>query len=63
MLAFFESFRLQLCVGAAVLAVLGLLFRPRWMVLLGVLSFAWNLAILWPYLPFRVRRRARRGRG
>jgi endonuclease/exonuclease/phosphatase (EEP) superfamily protein YafD len=35
------------------LAVLGLLFRPRWMVLLGVLSFAWNLVILWPYLPVR----------
>ena len=52
-LAFFESFRLQIAVGAAVLAVLGLLFRPRWMVLLGVLAVAWNLAILWPYLPLR----------
>jgi len=52
-LALFESFRLQLCVGGAVLAVLGLLFRPRWMALFGVLSLAWNLAILWPYLPSR----------
>jgi endonuclease/exonuclease/phosphatase (EEP) superfamily protein YafD len=52
-LAFFESFRLQLCIGGAILAVLGLLFRPRWMVLLGVLAVVWNLAILWPYLPFR----------
>src|SRR5215475_14426993 len=50
-LAFFESFRLQLGVGGAVLAVIGLLFRPRWMVLLGVLAAGWNLAILWPYLP------------
>jgi endonuclease/exonuclease/phosphatase (EEP) superfamily protein YafD len=52
-LAMFESFRLQLCVGGAALAVLGLLFRPRWMAMLGVLALAWNLAILWPYLPFR----------
>jgi endonuclease/exonuclease/phosphatase (EEP) superfamily protein YafD len=52
-LAFFESFRLQLCLGGAALAVLGLLFRPRWMVLLGVLALVWNLAILWPYLPSR----------
>jgi endonuclease/exonuclease/phosphatase (EEP) superfamily protein YafD len=50
-LAFFESFRLQLGVVGAVLAVIGLLFRPRWMVLLGVLAAAWNLVILWPYLP------------
>jgi endonuclease/exonuclease/phosphatase (EEP) superfamily protein YafD len=34
-----------------VLSVLGLLFRPRWMAALGVLSFAWNAAIIWPYLP------------
>jgi endonuclease/exonuclease/phosphatase (EEP) superfamily protein YafD len=50
-LAFFESFRLQLAVGGAALAILGLLFRPRWLVLLGVLAAAWNCAILWPYLP------------
>jgi endonuclease/exonuclease/phosphatase (EEP) superfamily protein YafD len=50
-LAFFESFRLQIAVGAIPLLALGLLFRPRWLALLGVLGFAWNLAIVWPYLP------------
>ncbi|HVY99624.1 MAG TPA: endonuclease/exonuclease/phosphatase family protein [Dongiaceae bacterium] len=51
LLGIFEAFRLQLCVGGALLTVLGLLFRPRAMALLGVLAVAWNLAILWPYLP------------
>jgi endonuclease/exonuclease/phosphatase (EEP) superfamily protein YafD len=50
-LAFFESFRLQIAVGAIPLVVLGLFFRPRWLALLGVIGLAWNLAIVWPYLP------------
>src|SRR5581483_2447764 len=63
LLAMFESFRLQLCVGGAILAVLGLLFQPRWMAALGVLSLAWNLAIIWPYLPFRAASAAEAGTG
>jgi endonuclease/exonuclease/phosphatase (EEP) superfamily protein YafD len=50
-LATFESFRLHMAVAALPLAVLALLFHPRWLGLLGLLAFAWNIGTVWPYLP------------
>jgi endonuclease/exonuclease/phosphatase (EEP) superfamily protein YafD len=46
-----ESFRILLAGAGGVLAVAGLLFRPRWLMLLGVVGCLWNLWIVWPYLP------------
>jgi endonuclease/exonuclease/phosphatase (EEP) superfamily protein YafD len=50
-LATFESFRLHMAVASLPLAALGLCFRPRWLAVLGLLAFAWNIATVWPYLP------------
>src|SRR3954464_6928005 len=50
-LATFESFRLHMAVASLPLAVLGLCFRPRWLAVLGLLAFAWNIATVWPYMP------------
>jgi endonuclease/exonuclease/phosphatase (EEP) superfamily protein YafD len=50
-LATFESFRLHMAVASLPLAVLALLFRPRWLAVLGPLAFAWNIVTVWPYLP------------
>jgi endonuclease/exonuclease/phosphatase (EEP) superfamily protein YafD len=50
-LATFESFLPQMAAAALPLAALALLFRPRWLALLGLLAFAWNIGTVWPYLP------------
>jgi len=46
-----ESFTPQLVILGAILTVAAVLFRPRVLALVGPLGLAWNLAILWPYLP------------
>ncbi|WP_395019371.1 endonuclease/exonuclease/phosphatase family protein [Dongia sp.] len=51
-LATLESFLLHITLASLPLTLLGLLFRPRWLALLGLLAFAWNIFPLWPYLPF-----------
>jgi endonuclease/exonuclease/phosphatase (EEP) superfamily protein YafD len=50
-LATFESFLPHLAAASLILALLALLFRPRWIAILGPIAFAWNIATVWPYLP------------
>ncbi|MBW8882436.1 MAG: endonuclease/exonuclease/phosphatase family protein, partial [Asticcacaulis sp.] len=49
--AILESFAPQLAGVGLALTLPALLFRPRWFALLGPIALAWNLVILWPYLP------------
>ncbi|GAB2177864.1 endonuclease/exonuclease/phosphatase family protein [Dongia sp. agr-C8] len=50
-LATFEAFLPHMTATSLPLALLALLFRPRWLALLGPLAFAWNIGTIWPYLP------------
>jgi endonuclease/exonuclease/phosphatase (EEP) superfamily protein YafD len=50
-LATFESFLPHMTAAGLPLALLALCFRPRWLAVLGPLTFAWNIATIWPWLP------------
>ena len=51
--AVFESFLPQLAVVALALTLPALLFRPRWLAILGPVAVAWNIAAVWSYLPWQ----------
>ena len=49
--AIFEAFLPHMTAVSLPLAALALCFRPRWLAVLGVLVFLWNIGTIWPYLP------------